>query len=1050
MLVRSILILIFCTLVVDLSAQRQAENWYFGEFAGLNFAGTDPTVLLDGAMTTREGCITVSDTLGRLMFYSDGTDVWTRRHGRMPNGVGLFGNPSSTQSCIVVPWPGRPTQYFVFTADAIENNYFFGLNYSVVDMSANSGDGDVTTKNQVMQKLTSEKITAVRHSNGVDVWLISHDIGNNEFLVYIITRSGVNTVPSRQRLGPAVLVGDIGYLKASSLGTRLAMATSVPGRLNIFRFDRTSGIISAATQISNQLTYGIEFSPSGRFLYASSYLDLGIDQYDLSLPDANVASSRVVIGRTTAPSNGALQLAPNGRIYLAHEGSPNISEIALPDLRGLGCWYRDRAVDLGGKRSRLGLPNMFPAVFSPETTYEIKASGGCVGDTIPFVLEPADSVLNLQWDFGDPTSGSANRGFGNNVRHTYRATGTYDVRVTYRTMSGFDQERFITITIGARPSISAGPDQTICKGQAVVLQALGVAQFSWSPGSLLSDSTSARPRATVTQTTRFILTGRSPEGCASYDTMIVNVLEGSVTVSADTAVCAGVSVKLKASGAQTYEWSPALGLSDPRIAEPLATPPQTTRYRVIGKAASCVDTAYVTVTINQPPQITLSKDASTCAGVDVTIEARGGVRYRWTPAAGIPDPTLSTIVVRPVKTTTYTVYVFTAEGCEDSATVTVTVAGSVTVRLSPDTTICKGTSATLRCSNGGVVQWTDRTTGAIVAGGTVNVSPAITTWYVADVTVGGCTGRDSVRVTVVPGPLLTITPDTSICEGDTLALQVQGAPTVVWSPRTDLEYYDRPTTRAWPRATTTYSVTANNAGCVSTASVKVTVSPRVAIVLQSEQIASTPGSTVSVPITAVSNIVGLEPIILSVRAPESLALVDVVAQPGLRELSRVTIGQDQVTTYEIADVSTAPILCELRLSVYLSASAERVVTCSASPRGCASDGSMNIVLDIGQCAGPMRAVLIGLQAPLSISADPLPFDEKLNLHWTSSSIGQHTIELFTSEGVLLRTETWFRSVHSPTSGHITVTTNDLGSGVYLVHLRTSSGTSSFVNIHQPR
>ncbi|MBK7412657.1 MAG: hypothetical protein IPI29_08905 [Ignavibacteria bacterium] len=79
---RLILILILCTLASDLHAQRQAENWYFGEFAGLNFASGNPTVLLDGAMQTREGCLAVSDTAGRLMFYSDGTKYGRARTKR--------------------------------------------------------------------------------------------------------------------------------------------------------------------------------------------------------------------------------------------------------------------------------------------------------------------------------------------------------------------------------------------------------------------------------------------------------------------------------------------------------------------------------------------------------------------------------------------------------------------------------------------------------------------------------------------------------------------------------------------------------------------------------------------------------------------------------------------------------------------------------------------------------------------------------------------------------------------------------------------------------
>lgn len=1040
---RLILILILCTLASDLHAQRQAENWYFGEFAGLNFASGNPTVLLDGAMQTREGCLAVSDTAGRLMFYSDGTRVWTRRHQPMPNGTALAGDPSSTQSGIVIPWPTRPSEYFIFTVDALENLYVRGLNYSVVNMSANGGLGDVTTRNQSLQTGTAEKLTAVRHANGVDVWLIAHDIGNNQFLVYLISRNGVNPVPSRQGVGPAVQTGDIGYLKASSVGTRLAMATTVPPQLNMFRFDRSTGVISVPTRISNQLAYGAEFSPNGQLLYSTSYTDAAIYQYDLSLPDANVAASRIPIGRTGAITNGALQIAPNGRIYVAHEFSQIISEIAQPNIRGNGCQYRDRVIDLGGRDSRLGLPNMFPAVFSNETQYEILASNGCVGDTIDFVLEPRDSVLNLRWTFDDPTSGANDRAVGNAVSHVYRTAGTYEVRVTYRTRSGVDQERFVTVVIGARPQISAGADQSVCSGTTVSLQALGAAaQFSWSPGDVLSDSTIARPRATVTKTTTFILTGRSPEGCESYDTVVVYVLVGSVSVSPDTTICEGSSAQLRASGAQTYEWSPPDGLSDVRSAEPLARPDTTTRYRVIGRTASCVDTAYVTVTVADPLEILVSKDVTVCAGVETTLYASGGVAYRWTPAAGITDPTASSVVVRPMTTTTYTVHVTSAAGCVDSSKITVTVADSVTVVLSSDTTICAGTSVQLTCGNTGVVTWTDRSTGATTVGTTLTVRPITTTWYVVDVVVGGCTGRDSVRVNVTAGPPLDISADTTICIGDTATIGVTGSMNATWSPATNIEYTDRPTTRVWPSVTTTYTATANNAGCVSTASVVVNVQQRLAITLQSETVVATPGETATVPIIATSDLTGVSALLFTVRAPRSLATIDVVPQTGLSERTRTNVGDDQIVEYEINTIIVPPELCKLSLSVFLSASTDRVVTCSASPLGCASDGSMNIVLDLGQCAGVMRTVQIGQQAPLQINVTPQLFNERCTVLWSSASIGLHELRVYSIDGVMMMNHTWNRTVASSIQGQIELPSEEFPRGVYNILLCTPDGVVS--------
>lgn len=1033
----TIVVLAYLVLASTAFGQRQAENWYFGEQAGLNFRTGLAVALTDGAMTTREGCITVSDTSGRLLFYSDGTDVWTRSHNAMPTGNRLLGNGSSTQSCIVVPWPGIATRYIIFTVDAVENNYANGLNYSVVTMSVNGGNGDVTQRNVVLQTNTAEKITAVRHANGEDAWVIAHGMDNNEFLVYRVTRTGVDPNPSRQRIGPTLRTGDIGYLRSNSQGTRLAMATTTPGTLTLFRFDRGTGIVSTPLTLRNVLTYGVEFSPSGRFLYSSAYNDAAIFQYDLSVADASIASTRIEIGRSGAASNGALQLAPNGRIYVAHEFALGISEIASPDLRGTASQFRDRIIDLVGKQSRLGLPNMFPAVFSKEVTYNVITSDGCAGDTISFSLQPPDSVNNVRWEFGDLSSGSANRATGNNVRHVYRTSGAYTIRVNYRNANGTELERMVTINIGAKPVISAGPDQTVCGGQSVQLRALGVALFSWSPGALLSDSNAVAPRATITKTTSFILTGRSPEGCEAKDTVTIFVNSGRISASADTSICEGTSAQLRASGATSYVWSPANTLNDPRSAQPIATPAASTTYRVIGTSGPCVDTTYVAVTVAPPPTITTTGDVSTCAGIDVVLTAMGAVRYEWRPAMGLSDSTSESIVVRPLVTTTYTVRGWSIEGCQAETTVTVTIGGIVTVQASADTTICNGTSVDLHCYNIGTVQWTDRSTGSVYTGATINVTPQTDTWYVIEVDAGGCKGGDSILVIVLESPPLTVSSDTTICDGDTVVLTAQGASTVAWTPSTGLESPNAPVTRAWPRATTTYTVTSNNAGCESTASVTVTVNPRVAIVLQSEQITATPGATVRTPILVTSNIVGLEPIILSVRAPRSLTLVNAVPQTGLFESSRINVADDQIVTYEIGDISTAPILCELEFDMYLASTTNRVITCSASPKGCGSEGSMSIVVDLGACAGPIRNVVFGTQKALALKVHPMPVVDYLSITWSSPAIGIHNLEVYDYLGNQIYTSTWTReSAYSPLTGTAIFPVQQLVPGIYAIRLLT--------------
>ena len=154
------LLLLFSTCL--LTAQNETANWYFGDNAGVTFNSGTPVALLDGQLSTTEGCATISNSSGQLLFYTDGITVWDKTHAIMPNGTDLLGDPSSSQSAIIVPKPGSINTYYIFTVD--NEGGPNGLQYSELDLSLNSGNGDVTAnKNVLLSTPTSEKISAVQH-----------------------------------------------------------------------------------------------------------------------------------------------------------------------------------------------------------------------------------------------------------------------------------------------------------------------------------------------------------------------------------------------------------------------------------------------------------------------------------------------------------------------------------------------------------------------------------------------------------------------------------------------------------------------------------------------------------------------------------------------------------------------------------------------------------------------------------------------------------------------------------------------------------------------
>nr|MBK9650360.1 hypothetical protein [Bacteroidota bacterium] len=170
-----VLYMIICT---NLHAQKQFEKWYFGSFAGLDFSSGVPVPLTNSAMFTVEGSSSLSDTSGNLLFYTDGLSVYNALHVAMPNGLGLAGGGSSTQSALILPMPGNVNLYYIFTVPDFAS---LGFNYSIVDMTLQGGLGDVTAKNTFLLGNVSEKLSAVYHANGTDVWVCVHSYTGDAF-----------------------------------------------------------------------------------------------------------------------------------------------------------------------------------------------------------------------------------------------------------------------------------------------------------------------------------------------------------------------------------------------------------------------------------------------------------------------------------------------------------------------------------------------------------------------------------------------------------------------------------------------------------------------------------------------------------------------------------------------------------------------------------------------------------------------------------------------------------------------------------------------------
>ena len=168
-------------------AQKEGNIWYFGSGAGLDFNSGTAVSISGGQLNTLEGCASISDASGDLLFYTDGMTVYDRTHAVMMNGTDLLGNNSSTQSAIIVKKPESDTIYYVFTVDGLTGNNG-GLSYSEIDLSLNGGLGAVTNlKNEVLFFYAAEKVTAIKHANGSDYWIIAPQHTTDTYFSYLFT-----------------------------------------------------------------------------------------------------------------------------------------------------------------------------------------------------------------------------------------------------------------------------------------------------------------------------------------------------------------------------------------------------------------------------------------------------------------------------------------------------------------------------------------------------------------------------------------------------------------------------------------------------------------------------------------------------------------------------------------------------------------------------------------------------------------------------------------------------------------------------------------------
>lgn len=756
------LILLMPLLVISLSSfgQKEVNNWYFGGNAGITFNTLVPNALTNGQLVTSEGCATISNELGQLLFYTDGLKVWDSSHTVTPNGSGLKGNSSSTQSAVVIPKPGNPGKYYIFTVDQTAGSN--GLQYSEFNMALNSGKGDIDTalKNRQLMNYTCEKISAVKHANNIDFWVCTHKFGTDSIFSFLVTSLGINSAPIASATGLVINGGaanTLGYMKVSPDGQKIAYANWTLDTSCIGDFNVGTGRVTNVWSFYINDAYGIEFSATSKFVYfAEMYSPYNIFQFDAkAINKVNFLNSKVSVDQRSSNAIGSLQIGPDKKIYICRSNAQYLDVLHAPDSLGLSTRVQHNAVDLLGRRCSYGLPTFIQSYFKTDFSF----NGKCYGDTAWFAIKDSLGIDSVKWNFGDINSGPFNTGFGFRTFHLFSDSGEFQIRsVAFKNGLSDSVNYSIEQLLYLGKLNELGSEVYKCFDDTISISLLKEDRFRylWNTNS---DSFLTR----VVDSGFLSVKKYYGAKCFAVDTIKVsfyekNELPGTVSLGSDVYKCPNDSVWVRFSDATCTNYAWSTGKVNTDYYE-LKTGILSIKAYYGG---SCYRTDTIEIFNHPVDQFTLGPDTFFCPNQSIYLGYwdAGYDKYFWSTGASSP-------FLVPDTSGTYSLKVKDGNGCYQWDTIKVEALSTPKFVLGKDTFFCDKTSAHIldpsHVSNYSKYKWS---TGHSSPTDTVNKTGKY--WLTIENTCGKKT--DTIQIKYLALPKVDLPADSIYCDSINLKL----------------------------------------------------------------------------------------------------------------------------------------------------------------------------------------------------------------------------------------------------------------------------------------
>lgn len=673
---------------------QTAGVWHFGQNAGIDFnpvfdmTNPGPPLPILGPVNSNEGSASISDSNnGQIVVSTDGQQVYDRTGTpllTLPPGMG--GDPSATQSAVIVAVPGDNSLYYIFTTQEVfDDAGMYDLRYGIFDLKIGTNGGlvdmDPSTPG-LDPSLPLYRMTTERIINLGSV-VIAHDFGNNCFHAYQVTGAGLS--------GPIIsCAGSVHSLATAENGqgymkfignNMLAVPLYMPGVSNlieIYDFDASTGAVSNSRIIDLGTTagqvYGLTYagnklfatvkSPGGSFIYEISF-DTNGDQIVPILPPINVPGEEL----------GAIQSGPDGQIYVAVNNRNFLGVITPNPLSDQSSTFMLNGFPQGvappaGWVSSLGLPNYTDVNGYQFAGPGISVNDGCVNAEIALSATPTDQSID-KYDWQIVFNG--NTVFNSTMQSdttTFSTPGLYEARLRIYNDCGYTYNLTQQFIIHDNPPFNPIASPYGCPDPTATLEAVPLTElelpnltFAWSTGETTRT-------IVVDQPGQYFVSVINQFGCSTSGQVLAIRPATGIDLGNDQILCstqppAGITLNTGINynaHAWTVDGVPAGGTGNTFFVD--TSVPGSHIYRVTFTDpvnTPCISTDDITITVNETPKYTLSAAPIACAGntgqILIDITSTGTFTY---DVAGFSGSLNGPAVASPITTPTLTVGTYPA------------------------------------------------------------------------------------------------------------------------------------------------------------------------------------------------------------------------------------------------------------------------------------------------------------------------------------------------------------------------------------------------------